>query len=121
MSLLKMERTAHQPGGRKERWQCGMASRGLYLRQRARDNFNEVDAAKNASTLCRIICQDAEWGMMRDNAHLSILQPMRQSVELLKVVSSAFKQQGTAWLRRLRMIRSRCYGSLIPESVSALK
>lgn len=47
---------------------------------------NEVDAAKNASTLCRIICQDAEWRMMlRDNAHPSILQPMRLSVELLKV------------------------------------
>jgi hypothetical protein len=61
----------------------------------ARDKFNEVDAAKNASTLCRIIYQDAEWRMVRDNAHPSILQPMRQSVELLKTVS-AFRRPTTA-------------------------
>ena len=56
---------------------------------------NEVDAAKNASTLCRIIGQDAEWRMMlRDNAHPSILQPMRLSVELLKVcVVGPFKHE----------------------------
>jgi hypothetical protein len=58
--------------------------------------------------------------MMRDNARPGILQPMKQSVELLKAVS-ALQTRATAAPSSQPMIRSRCYGSPIPESVAALK
>ena len=49
---------------------------------RTRDGCKDLDAAKNSSTLQRIIYQDEYIQIMNKNARLRVLNPLRQSIEL---------------------------------------